>query len=517
MRNCNPPRVLAGLALALVLAGCGGDDDGGGGPGSPQATAQQVCATLNGKTLGGASVVSTAVVAATGTMPTFCRVTARMEPRLNFELRLPDAWNGKLLYGGGGGYNGSIPGANATALAAGYANVSSDSGHQANGLDASWALNDPYAAQLFGSLSVPTVMGSTLELVREAYGRAPARSYFEGCSNGGREALMNAQRYPNLFDGIVARAPAYNWVGFMGAFNRTAKALAAPGGAFSTEKVALLAQAVRTACDGNDGIVDGVVGNPAACTFNPATLRCAGGTDTGNTCLSDAQLAVVDSWRTPAVFANAAYRNPGWALTGNEDDPGAWRAWVSGATGVRSALQYGFSDTTIKTYLARDLTVDSLAYTPYDQDPGALYGLAALNDATSTDLRPFLASGGKLILWHGGNDSALSYRATTEYFTGLGTTLGAAAVDASVRYYIAPGVNHCAGGPGADTTDLLAALDSWVVNNTAPATLTATKVVAGAVSFSRPLCRYPQYARYTGPAGNAQAAALASNYTCTAP
>ncbi|MDB5898362.1 MAG: Feruloyl esterase [Ramlibacter sp.] len=511
---------LAGLGVVLALAGCGGSDGDVIAPPPPATTiasAQQVCETLSGKALGGATVVSTTVVTATGTLPTFCRVSARMDPKLNFELRLPDNWNGKLLYGGGGGYNGSIPGPDATALKAGYANVSSDSGHQANGLDASWALNDPYAAQLFGSLSIPTVMSSTTELVRAAYSQAPTRSYFEGCSNGGREALMMAQRYPNLFDGIIARAPAYNWVGVMGAFNRTAKAQAAPGGALSTEKVALLASAVRTACDAGDGVADGIVSNPSACTFNPATLRCAGGADTGNSCLSDAQLAVVTSWTTPATFAGGTYRNAGWWLTGNEDDPGAWRAWVTGSTGVRSALQYLFSDTTVKTYLARDLTQESLTYTPYDQNPGALFGLAALNDATSTDLRPFINSGGKLILWHGGNDSALSTKTTAEYFAGLGTTLGAATVESNVRFYVAPGVNHCAGGPGADTTDLLASLDGWVVGNTAPATLTATKVVSGAVAFSRPLCRYPQYPRYTGPAGNAQAATLAANYTCTSP
>jgi hypothetical protein len=503
-------------ALALALAGCGGDDDT---PlPAPLASAQVACDALAGKVVGGATVVSTTVVTASGTLPLYCKVAARIDPKLNMELRLPDNWNGKLLYGGGGGYNGSIPGPLATALSAGYANVSSDSGHQASGIDASWALNDPFAAQLFGSLSVPTVMSSTKELLQAAYNSQPTRSYFEGCSNGGREALMNAQRYPNLFDGIIARAPAYNWVGVMGAFNRTAKALNAPGGAFSSAKVALLASAVRAACDGADGIVDGVVSNPAACTFDPATLRCAGGTDTGNTCLSDAQLAVVTSWTTPATFAgSSAYRNAGWPLTGNEDDPGAWAVWTSGGGNVRTALQYLFSDTTIKTYLARDLTQDSLTYTPYDQNQQALFGLASLNDATSTDLRPFFNSGGKLILWHGGNDSALSNKTTTEYFTGVGTTVGAPAVEASVRYYIAPGVDHCAGGPGADTSDLLAALDGWVVNSTAPATLTATKVVSGAVTFSRPLCRYPQYPRYTGPANNAQAATVASNYTCTSP
>lgn len=514
------------IAIACyAITACGGSDDAPPPATAVTVSALQACAALDGKNVGGANVLSTTVVGATGTAPTFCRVVARMEPKLNFELRLPDAWNGKLLYGGGGGYNGAVPAANTQQLAAGYANVSSDSGHQASGVDASWALNDTYAAQLFGSLSVPTVMGATQKMLQSAYGKAPSRSYFEGCSNGGREALMNAQRYPNLFDGIIARAPAYNWVGFMGAFNRNAKALAAPGGALSSAKVQLLAKAVRDACDAADGIVDGVVSNPQACTklnaldqpaFNLASLRCAGGADTGNSCLSDAQLAVVTSWTTPATFAGG-YRNAGWNLSGNEDDPGGWTAWVTGANGVRTAAQFLFQDTTVKTYLARDLSADSLTYSPWDQNPEALYGLAALNDATNTDLRPFASRGGKLILWHGGSDAALSYKTTAEYYDGLATTLGATGRDSAVRFYMAPGVNHCAGGVGPDNTNLVAALDSWVEAGKAPETLTAEKVVSGATALSRPLCRWPQYPRYTGPAGNAEAVKLAANYTCTMP
>jgi hypothetical protein len=195
-------------------------------------------------------------------------------------------------------------------------------------------------------------MSTTLEAITVAYGQPPSKSYFEGCSNGGREALMNVQRYPNLFDGVIARAPAYNWVGFMGAFNRTAKALAAPGGAFSPAKTALLAKSVLDACDGFDGIVDGVVSNQAACTpavFDPASLRCQGGADTGDGCLSDAQLAVVDAWTTDAVFTGEpTFRNAGWSLTGNEDSPTAFGLWVSGNGAVTNALQFLFQDTTVK-------------------------------------------------------------------------------------------------------------------------------------------------------------------------
>jgi feruloyl esterase len=509
--------LVATALCSLLLSACGsGDDDTG-----PVANAQKACDALSGKTIAGATLTAVAVPAS-GAVPTYCKVNGTIAPALNFEMRLPDAWNGKLYYGGGGGYDGSIPALSVPALTQGYASVASDSGHQGSALSASFALTDTVAAQLFGSLSVPTVMSTALESVTAAYGVPPSKSYFEGCSNGGREALMAVQRNPNLFDGVIARAPAYNWVGFMGAFNRTAKALGAPGGAFSTAKTALLATHVRDACDALDGIVDGVVSNPAACTpalVNVAALRCAGGADTGDTCLSDAQLAVVTSWTTDAVFTgNGSFRNAGWNLTGNEDDPGAWGAWETGGGNVTGALQFLFQDTTVKNYLARDPAATSLTYAPWDQNQNALYAMAALNDATNTDIRPFINSGGKLILWHGGNDAALSVNATAEYVANMRNAVGATNADASTRFYVAPGVDHCAGGPGADTTDLLTVLDQWVTKDAAPATLTAEKRdAAGALTFSRPLCQYPQYPKYTGPANDAAAAKLAANYTCTAP
>ena len=475
---------------------------------APAAAAKLDCAGLNGQTIGGASITTTAV-AATPTLVAYCKVQGLIAPKLNFELRLPDDWNRKLHYGGGGGYNGSIPPVTAPALNAGYAQVSSDSGHQGSGLDASFALNDPQAAQLFGSLSVPTVMGAAIEIVKAHYGFRPMRSYFEGCSNGGREALMNVQRYPTLFDGVIARAPAYNWVGFMGQFNRTAKALTAPGGAMPPAKVATLSNAVLAQCDSLDHLADGLVSNLQASHFDPQTLRCPGGLDTGDTCLSDPQLAAVASWTEPAVWAGGTYTNAGWPLSGNESDPGAWGPWVSNMP----SLQYLFQDTTVKNYLARDPTANSLTYV-WDSDPGALFSLAALNDATNADLHPFLGAGGKLILWHGGNDSALSNKATASYVAQVAAALGGAAnTEQFMRFYIAPGVDHCAGGPGADQVDLLTPLDRWVTRGRAPGELTASKLDpnTGATILTRPLCEYPTYPRYKGRGDPNRA----SSFTCS--
>ena len=516
-----PYRTTCMTLTAMVLAACGGDDDASVPVAPASVDAAQACSALAGKTLAGATVTAASTVAATATTPLYCKVTATIAPQLHLELRLPQQWNGKLYYEGGGGYDGSIPalaGGNLSALKLGYATVNSDSGHTDNGLSAAFALNDTLAANLFGSLAVPTVMSSAKEMVSAAYGKEPEKSYFEGCSEGGREALMAAQRNPNLFDGIIARAPGYNWVGFMGHWNRNEKAVAAPGGQINTAKLGLLAKAVRTTCDANDGITDGIVSNPQACTFDPAVLRCAGGADAGDTCLSDAQLAVVNSRTTSASFANGAYTSSALALNGNEDDAAAgWGAWVTGNGDVRSALHYLFQDTTVKNYLARNPAQDSLTYA-YESNLASLFSMAALNDATNPDLRPFKSSNAKLILWHGGSDPSISPKASTDYYQAVTKAVGGqAATDEFVRYYIAPGVGHCEGGPGADQSDLLTALDTWVAKGTAPGTLSATKVANGATQASRPLCRFPQYPRYTGPANDTAAAALAANYTCTAP
>lgn len=484
---------LAGPALA----------DSGRDPGT------ESCADLAGRTIATAQIVSAAVVPATATLPEYCNVRGLIAPKLNFELRLPRKWNTKLHYGGGGGYNGAIPPVDTGALTKGFAQVSSDSGHQGSGLDASFARNDPLAAAQFGYLSVPTVMEAAHEIVRQYYHRRARYAYFEGCSNGGREALIQVQRHPSLFDGVISRAPAYNWVGLMGAFNRTAKALAAPGGSFSPAKVSTLSKAVLNACDAADGVADGIVSNPAACTFNPATLRCPGGADTGDSCLSDAQLAVVKSWTDPITFAGGRYRNAGWPLSGNEDAPGGWNPWVS--DGIR--LQFLFQDTTVKNYLANDPTANSLLY-DFNSNVPALDAMAALNDATDARIYNFVGSGGKLILWHGTNDSALSYRATTEYYERVVQAMGGREnANQFVRYYLAPGVNHCAGGPGADSTDLLAALDNWVSKHKAPRTLLAEQrdATSGATVLSRPLCVYPAYPRYKG-RGDPN---LATSYACT--
>ncbi len=487
------------------------------------ASAADVCQALANRVIGG-SRLATDLVFATAAAPAYCRVRGTIAPRLNFEIRLPQTWNGKLYYGGGGGYNGVMPDLVVGPLRQGYAQVVSDSGHQdPTGMSAAFVENDPLAARLFGSEAVPTVMAATVQILSAAYGAPPSRSYFEGCSTGGREALMAVQRNPDLFDGVIARAPAFNWVGFMGAFHATARAAAAEGGAFSPAKTALLARHVRDACDGMDGVVDGITANRAGCTADRITLqdlRCAGGADLGDACLSDAQLAVVNTWTADHAFrgSNATYSSKGYPLSGNEDDPAGFGLWATGNGDVRQSGYFVMQDSTVQYYLAKDPNADSLAYMPWDRNPAPLDAMAALNDATDPDVRAFIDGGGKLIVWHGGSDAALSVRSTIDYMTAMNQAVGPQRAAAATRFYVAPGVNHCGGGAGPDQTDLLVALDRWVMENAAPATLLAEKFDAGGTPVqSLPLCQYPLYPRYVGPANDADAARRAANFVCVVP
>jgi feruloyl esterase len=505
-------------ALAQATAGSVATDRSGA-----SSTAAAVCEALSGRAVGG-SQLATALVNATAAAPAYCRVSGTIAPRLNFEIRLPQTWNRKLYYGGGGGYNGVMPELVVAPLVHGYAQVVSDSGHQdPTGMSAAFVESDPLAARLFGSEAVPTVMAAAVEVLSAAYGAPPSKSYFEGCSTGGREALMAVQRNPDLFDGVIARAPAFNWVGFMGAFNATARAVAAPGGAFGPAKAALLARHVREACDGLDGVVDGIVANRAACTAERVrleTLRCAGGGDAGDACLSDAQLAVVKAWTDDHAFQGvaAAYSSKGYALSGNEDDPAGFGLWATGNGDVSQSGYYVMQDSTVQYYLANDPNADSLGYAPWDRNPAALDAMAALNDATDPDIGAFIARGGKLIVWLGGSDAALSVDSTIDYMMQMAQAVGPERAEAATRLYLAPGVNHCTGGAGPDQTDLLAALDRWVVEDAAPETLLAEKFDAEGITVqSLPLCRHPQYPRYTGPENDAAATGLATSFTCVAP
>lgn len=255
---------------------------------------------------------------------------------------------------------------------------------------------------------------------------------------------MTVQRYPTLFDGVIAGDRSYDIVGLIGWFNQNAKALAAPGGALTRAKLQLLSQSVLQTCDALDGVVDGIVSNPAACMksgFNPRALRCTGGGDLGNTCLSDAQLNSISSLTTTAQYGIApnTYTQVGHPFTGNEATQ-----WLAGAAGFRGDGDYTLSagylleDLFIKNITARNPAVNPLTFT-YDQDQNALFSTASIVNATAKDIRPFINNGGKLIMWHGGSDDFYPAQGTANYYDAMVSAVGGKAVaDSAVRFYIPP-------------------------------------------------------------------------------
>lgn len=447
--------------------------------------------------------------------PDYCKVTARVVPKLNFEMRMPLVWNGKLHYGGGGGFNGSIPAADGSALSQGYVDVSSDSGHTGtSSLDGSFA-SDPVALRLFSRLSVPTVASAAKEITKAAFGALPARSYFEGCSNGGREGLMTALRFPTMFDGVIAKAPA-NFIASIESYERTARALAAPGGNLNGAKLSLASSSLMSACDALDGAKDGIISNVAACSFDPGKLRCASGADEGDSCLSEAQVTTLKTATsrlsggpgTPFVNSQSPF-----ALLGEIVTPAGWGSWVIGDP--TRTVTGAFAASVVQNLLGADPAARWFDY-DFKANAALVRVMADEIDVTDPNLLPFKSTGAKLLLWHGAADPAVPLQKTIDYYNAVGAAVGGPTeMDRFARLYLAPGTQHCRGGTGADqSTALLPALDAWVARDTPPADLTATRLnpATGAVVLSRPLCRYPTFAKYKGNGDMNDAA----NYTCAA-
>lgn len=460
------------------------------------------CAALQGQRISDALITGAEVVAATAAAPEYCKVSALIAPQLKFELRLPSKWNGKFHYSGGGGFDGVIRPLNPGVIAQGYADVTSNGGHDGN--NSSFA-HDPDALDLFVHRSIPTVAAAAKAILRQHYGAPPVRSYFEGCSAGGREALTAALRYPDLFDGVIAGSPARTSP--IALMQRGARAAAAPGAFISPGKMAMVHKAVLARCDTADGLADDIVSN-WTCRFDPKTLRCPGGAETGENCLSDPQIAVFTALTAPITLAGVT--EAGFSMNGSETLPGGWDRMAFGkpVPAFESVV-----NSYVRDFIAKDATVDAMAYdfSAHEKELKALYELWEVTPA----IAPF-AKRGKLILWSGAGDPGVPPMGTLGYYKAFVANVGGQAkADASMRFYFFGGVGHCRGGAGADRTDaLLPALDAWVTKGEAPEGLVATKIdpQTGAPLLSRPLCAYPTYARYKG-TGDVNAAA---SFTCVA-
>jgi feruloyl esterase len=497
-------RCLLGGAVAALLAAAGGRDLGAAGAACEALRSLQMpntAITIAESIAAGAPLPDApanpedgagAAPARVATAPrAFCRVAATLKPSpdsdIKIEVWLPADWNGKFNAVGNGAFSGSIAyPAMRTSLSRGYATASTDTGHSGN--NASFALGHPEKLVDFGWRAVHATTEVSKQIVRAHYDAAAKYAYWTGCSAGGRQGLMEAQRFPADFDGIVAGAPGVDWSG------RAAQALRGeqlyrhdPSVQITVDDRQLLHQAALAACDAQDGLKDGLISDPAACHFDPGVLECKGAAS--RSCLSAAQVGIARGlyarWSDPR-----SKRSTGGLLPGSElgwTDLG-WTASAR-ATGLSQFRFIVFKDPSWD--LDRfDIDRDLLRADGEDRDT-----VNALN----YDIRPFVSRGGKLIQYHGWSDSQISPLNSVDYYTRAVTAMGGAkVVSESYRLFMAPGMGHCSGGEGPNTFDPLTALEQWVEQRQPPDRIVATHAIRGVADRTRPLCPYPQIAAYSG-------------------
>jgi hypothetical protein len=466
-------------------------------------------------------------------LPAFCRVTLVATPTadsdIKIEVWLPaSGWNGKLQGVGNGGFAGQIDLLElGYAMNRGYAAAGTDTGHAGTFIDAAWALGHPEKVIDFGHRGVHEMTRVAKAVVRAFYSKDAEHAYFAACSDGGREALMEAQRYPEDYDGILAGAPANYWTNLLSTAVVDTQALTLdPASFIPPAKIPAISAAVLAACDELDGVRDGILNDPRQCHFDPASMQCKAGEDSDK-CLTAPQAAALRKLYAGPHDTQGREVFPGF-LPGAEDGPGGWGPWITGpapgksliaAFGLRyfSNMVYDKPDWDYKTF-----TVESGLKAAQEKTASAL-------NATDPDLMAFMARGGKLILYHGWEDPAISALNTIHYYQSVIAKMQQGRVDSFLRLYMAPGVQHCGGGPGPDSFgqvgdmmpgdpqhSVYGALEQWVEKRAAPSAVIATKYAANdpdhRTQMTRPLCPYPQAAKYKGTGDTNDAA----NFVCEA-
>jgi feruloyl esterase len=450
------------------------------------------------------------------TLPAFCRVVALAKPTsdsaITIEIWLPaSGWNGRLQGLGNGGFAGLIDHQGlGTSMRAGNVATATDTGHTGSPIDAGWALGHPEKIADFGHRGIHEMTRVARAVIQAHYGKAPQHSYFAGCSDGGREALMEAQRYPEDYDGILAGAPANNWTGLLSLSAYDTQALTADASSFIPPvKIATIANAVNDACDAVDGVKDGVLNDPRGCHFDPATIQCKTSEDSDK-CLTAAQVSALKKLYGGVHDSHGREIHAGY-LPGAETGEGGWGLWITGpapAKSLMAAFAYGYFAHMVNDnpkWDARNFDVDAEVKKAEEKTAAAL-------NANDPNLKPFAARGGKLILYHGWNDPAIPALNTVEYYNHVLSNDPKA--DTFVRLYMIPGMQHCGGGPGVHTLgtssvpdsqnpqhNVISALEQWVEKGVVPGTLIATRYADDEHTkpeMTRPLCPYPQAAKYRG-------------------
>lgn len=442
----------------------------------------------------------------------FCRIQGRIEREIQFELWLPAEaqWNGKHLGVGNGGYSGFINYSGlAHGLQRGYAASSTDTGHTGGPADASWMLGHPERIENYGHRAHHLTAQLSRRLIAAYYGRPARYAYFMGCSNGGQQGLTAAQRYPEDYDGIISGAPGTNfpdmatYVMLNGLRNAGAASLTQPQMQWAVERMV-------EACDAQDGLADGLIEHPPSCKFDFESLACGAGEQ--GECLTAAQVRVLRDLYAPMTDAEGREIYPPPAIGALLPVSDLARRGKLGADLYRYAVFGDLQWDPTNFVLERDL-------------PRARERLRVLI-SDEEDLSSFAERGGKLIIYHGWDDSGPSPYNTIDYHSRVRARLGARETDAFFRLFMVPGMYHCAGGPGPNSFgnvgdppvldaqhDVLLALENWVERGVAPERIIASRVTEGRIERTRPLCPYPQRARYRG-AGDIDRAA---SFECVAP
>ena len=487
----------------------------------PAVTPVMGCADVAGLHLDGVTdapvTIRSATVVSTGAPAPYCEVRGTIAPANTIVLRLPvNGWTQRYVQTGCGGLCGNAtinygqadgcpPVEDGT-----VASATTDMGHQGRN-DGSWAAGNPQAQIDFAYRGVHVTAQTAKAIITAFYGRKPAYSYFTGCSDGGREGLMEAQRYPDDFDGIAAGAPANNMAvqnTFHHAWNVLANRDADGNYILLADKLPLIHSAVLAACDTIDGLKDGLIDDPRLCRFNPNTLICDAGQDR-STCLSAAEAGVVRKLHDGATDAQGRRLEPyishewGSELEWTLFIPTAQGQTVASEMFALSYLRYLAEPNNPRPgYQLTDLefTVESFWKTVL---PSSTY-MAAMDP----DLNAYQRSGGKLLLWHGWNDQHISPQSTLAYYDAVRRTMGERAVDRFAKLYLFPGVAHCGGGEGPNTFDVLTPVMAWVESGRQPGRITA----ANAAGRTRPVFPYPAVARYDG-SGSVDDAANFVSYT----
>ena len=440
-------------------------------------------------------------------LPAFCRVAATLKPSsdsdIKIEVWMPAAnWNGKFQAVGNGAFNGNIAyPAMMNALNRGYATSSTDTGHTGGG--AAWAAGHPEKVVDFGWRAVHEMTVAAKKIIASHYGGAPKFSYWNGCSAGGRQAMVAAQRFPDDFDGIIAGAPGLDWTGRAARAVQVHKTLEKNEAArLLPEHAQLLHRAVLNACDAGDGLKDGLISSPTSCRFDPGVLQCKGADQ--SSCLTAAQVDTAKLIYSTAT--NSATRREIAGLQPGSESGWTDLGWTASAraTGLDQFRYLVFKDS---SWTIQQFNVDTDLARAEAADNNTL-------NALDPNLKPFIDSGGKLIQYHGWADPQISPANSTQYYTRVVNALGGAdKVHGSYRLFMAPGMGHCGGGAGPNTFDMVTALEQWVEQGKAPDQILASHSIKGVVDRTRPLCPYPQVAVYKGSGSIDEAA----NFACKAP